>query len=286
MTDGRQLLTFFAIAFAYTWTWAGIMIAWHLRIEYSILASAGPLVAAIVTNRLGAGRDRAFRFNVNWQRTLLAAIAGVALVLASEIVLPATAVADASKLGWGVFVAPASYNYSTLLGGPLFEEPGWRGFALPRLESRYGPLKGTLILGVLWSAWHLPFFWYPGWNSIPIWNYFLIVTAFAVMLSWATNLARFGVIAAIVMHAAHNTSGRYFNGLFAGADPGSGGFLNALARIGGLNVTLSFGVLIAIGAWAGALLVIGATKGRLGYEGRAIYETRSPKNSAAASKAG
>ena len=248
------------------------MILWHLRIEYSIAASAGPIVAALATNRLSANPHRAFRFNVDWRRTVGAAILGVALVLGSAIVLPATAVADASKLGWGVFISRASYNYSTLLGGPLFEEPGWRGFALPRLESRYGPLPGTLILGLAWSAWHLPFFWYPGWNSIPIWNYFLIVTAFAVMLSWATNLARFGVIAAILMHAAHNTSGRYFAGLFAHIKPGSGGFLRAFAEVAGLNIRMSFGVLIALCVWAGAILVIAATKGRLGYDGRAPME--------------
>jgi membrane protease YdiL (CAAX protease family) len=269
VTDGRQLLTFFGIAFAYTWTWAAVMIVWHLRIEYSIAASAGPLIAALITNRLAANRTPAFRLNVDWRRTAVASILGVALVLGSVVVLPATAVADASKLGWAVFVSRAAYNYSTLLGGPLFEEPGWRGFALPHLESRYGPLVGTLILGLVWSSWHVPFFWYPGWNSIPIWNYFLIVTAFAVMLSWATNLARFGVIAAILMHAAHNTSGRYFAGLFAGVDPGSGGFLPTIARLGSLNISVSFGVLVALGAWTGAILVIAATGGRLGYDERA-----------------
>ena len=42
--------------------------------------------------------------------------------------------------------------------GPLWEEPGWRGFALPRLQRQYGPLAGTLVLGFLWALWHAPGF--------------------------------------------------------------------------------------------------------------------------------
>ena len=42
-----------------------------------------------------------------------------------------------------------------LLTGPTGEEPGWRGFALPRLLKRYSPFKASLILGLMWSFWHL-----------------------------------------------------------------------------------------------------------------------------------
>lgn len=65
--------------------------------------------------------------------------------------------------GLGSFKAPAvtmSLLYPVLflvvlvLDGPLFEEPGWRGFALPRLQERWGPLAGSVILGALWATWH------------------------------------------------------------------------------------------------------------------------------------
>ena len=45
------------------------------------------------------------------------------------------------------------YLYSIIFGG-LSEEPGWRGFALPRLQAKFSPLVSSLILGVFWAVWH------------------------------------------------------------------------------------------------------------------------------------
>ena len=57
---------------------------------------------------------------------------------------------------------PVHFVYTLLLCGPLGEEPGWRGFALPRLQARHGPLAASFWLGLLWAGWHLPlWFIYP-----------------------------------------------------------------------------------------------------------------------------
>jgi membrane protease YdiL (CAAX protease family) len=49
-----------------------------------------------------------------------------------------------------------------LIGGPLGEEPGWRGYALPILQRRFGPVTGALVLGLVWAVWHLPLRLIPG----------------------------------------------------------------------------------------------------------------------------
>ena len=51
------------------------------------------------------------------------------------------------------------------VGGPLAEEPGWRGFALPRLLKNHSALFSTLVIGVIWALWHLPLFAVPGTGS-------------------------------------------------------------------------------------------------------------------------
>jgi hypothetical protein len=190
--------------------------------------------------------------------------------MAGEVIFPALATVDAGRLNWGTFLVLSHYNYSTLLGGPLTEEPGWRGFALPRLQERFHPVVASVMLGAIWATWHLPFFQYPGWNDCPFWIYVCILTGSSVLLTWATNFARYGVIAAIAIHAANNSSGVYFRGLFAQAEPGSGGFLKRLAewllpqdgRAG--SISISFYGLIAIGLWLAALVAIAVTRGRLG----------------------
>ena len=258
------------------------MILGRHRIEYSILATGGPAIAAVVTNRLAHGDYRFCQIHGGWLRTPVASLLGVGLVVAGFVLIPALAVVDAGKLNWSILASTGIYNYSTLLGGPLFEEPGWRGFALPRLESRFAPLPASLLLGVIWAAWHLPFFLYPGWSESPVWIYFLTLTAFSVLLTFGANISRFGVIAPILMHAAFNSSGRYFGGLFAHAQPGTGGFLNDLAgRIhapaGGGSISLSFYLLVAIGGWIAALLVVALTRGRLGYRPEAGAAARLSK---------
>ena len=67
------------------------------------------------------------------------------------------------RLSGGVPVGSAPLTFTVvfnllvinLLSGAVGEEPGWRGFALPRRLERYSPLKAGLVLGLMWSFWHL-----------------------------------------------------------------------------------------------------------------------------------
>ncbi|MEO7223581.1 MAG: type II CAAX endopeptidase family protein [Devosia sp.] len=85
------------------------------------------------------------------------------------------------------------------------EEIGWRGFALPLLQKRFSPALATLILSVIWAAWHLPLFWFsPGLSSLGIggmvgWCASLLTGA--AILTWLTNSTRGSILLAAVFHA-------------------------------------------------------------------------------------
>ena len=143
-------------------------------------------------------------------------------------------------------------------GGPLGEEPGWRGFALPRMQFRYGPLWGTLLLGVLWTGWHLPDFLTSAQGGGPVTGFsafltnfpifFLLVMALAIIFTWIFNHTKGSIFIALLAHASVNTPQVVLVPLFPSLNTTS---LNLAALIG-------FGV--------PALLILLFTRGKLGYK--------------------
>ena len=110
-----------------------------------------------------------------------------------------------------------TYIVYFIIGGPLGEEPGWRGFALPRLQWQYGPLVGTLILGVLWSLWHLPLMiLIPGYNGsgtgfigilIPFLEFLIEIVALTVIITWVFNNVLGSLLLTMLLHGSLNTAG-------------------------------------------------------------------------------
>jgi membrane protease YdiL (CAAX protease family) len=125
---------------AYSWGWLVFvpLTLLHGPIEWTMLATFGPTVAALITQRISRGNYCAFRLGPSWPRTGLALLVGVLLILLAYVVLPAVATANPRKLNWSILASLSVYNYSSFLAGPLGEEPGWRGYALQRLEASVG----------------------------------------------------------------------------------------------------------------------------------------------------
>jgi membrane protease YdiL (CAAX protease family) len=107
----------------------------------------------------------------------------------------------------------------TLING-VGEELGWRGFMLPRLQSRYSALVASLILGTFWGLWHAPVYFIAGTTQsifraqVGFWAGLLLFTlstiAISVTFTWVFNNTRGSVLIAATLHGATNAWMNYF----------------------------------------------------------------------------
>jgi membrane protease YdiL (CAAX protease family) len=178
----------------------------------------GPSVAGVITMALVSGKEglrdlgqRALRWRVGWLWWV------VALFFTGLITLPAIAInivlgGEAPsfaffKKEW--YWLPAFFLL-TMIGGPLGEEFGWRGFALPYLQRKWGPLVATIVIGVVWALWHLPQFFQPetfhgqmGLRLLPV--YVVAEIVLATYITWVYNKTRGSLlVGGIIMHNADN----------------------------------------------------------------------------------
>lgn len=107
---------------------------------------------------------------------------------------------------------PLIFLQILILGGALGEEFGWRGYVYPLMKKIGGPLKATLILGILWSLWHLPLFFMIGTvqSNMPIWQFLLQNTLFAFFYTWLYERTQGNLILMIYLHAIANTVSAVF----------------------------------------------------------------------------
>jgi uncharacterized protein len=205
----HQLATFFVLAFVFSWYPWIIALA---RGQTSGPNPLGPLIAALLVAGIARGRPglrdllsrvvRA-RIGLRWYAlifglpVLMCAIAlGIMMALGSGVALPNAA-------AWREL--PERFIFIFLFIG-LGEEPGWRGFALPRLQERQTPLIASLILAPIWALWHLPLMG----NEFPA----AVIPAFLISLlggtliqTWLFNRTKGSVFAQMLFHATVNTVG-------------------------------------------------------------------------------
>jgi membrane protease YdiL (CAAX protease family) len=252
----RMLVLYFVLTYAITWVFMipTVTVAPEsLRTALIIPAAFGPFLSAVIVIRAKSGWS-GLR---NWLSRIFASRIPISLYLAGALLLPAVIAGlhfslytllggeyDFSE-AWPWFAYPIALIPTALLTGGN-EEPGWRGFALPGLLKWFHPVLAAVILGVIHSAWHLPFMshydtsfgWYL-FNVIPL----------TFILNWLYFKSRMNVIPVMLLHASTNVIGRFI--------PTPTDVLDGLG---------TFMFLRAIVYWAMAILLIVATKGRLGYD--------------------
>lgn len=112
---------------------------------------------------------------------------------------------------WGLAIP--IFIQQMLFSSPMGEEIGWRGYALPRLQSKRSALRASLELGLVWGLWHLPRIW-EQYTERPVAVFAGLVAAgvlgtmaTAVLFTWVYNSTGCSLLLVLLFHAAYNTTG-------------------------------------------------------------------------------
>jgi uncharacterized protein len=227
----HPLITFFVLAYALSW-WPSVLYA--LDLSPQPIVGFGPFLAALVVLAITSGKTgivgllrRMVRWRVAPVWYALALLVPVAITLAAtvfNVLLGAQSPSSAELGGWtSLFSTFALLLLIPGIGG-AWEEPGWRGYALPRLQVGHSALFASLILWVVVVVWHVPLMIV---GEIP-WSEIVFILGFVIVFNWVFNNANGSVLIIMLMHAMNNTiSGSFFGPMFSGADAVRQGWLYA-----------------------------------------------------------
>jgi membrane protease YdiL (CAAX protease family) len=123
------------------------------------------------------------------------------------------------------------------------EEMGWRGYVLPRLQSKYSALVSSLIVGVIWGIWHFPKFLAPG-NDSSFALFMVKVMADAILYTWLYNNTKGSLLLVTLFHASGNTAGVFL----PIANTVTGNNMSALMLQALLEIIVAFVIMIIAGA--------------------------------------
>lgn len=223
---------YFLATFAWTWLIWGAGILMGITADsgegliVALLGVIGPMVTGIgftYLTRDQEGRRDYWKRIVDFKRIpakwylvifLFAPVLNILAALLDKL-------AGGSGAGWGETLMNAATNPFSLFMSflfasfiPFIEELGWRGYVLDRLQEKYSALISSLILGVVWSLWHLPLFFVPGTYQAGLgvgtpafWLFFAGIVPLTFVFTWIYNNTNRSTLAVILFHSMVNFTG-------------------------------------------------------------------------------
>lgn len=221
----KQLITFFGLAYLISWAiWLplygetlGLTNLPTLPYNHG-LGGLGPLISAFLTTWMyqkGKGvkllLKKCFQFKPLY---LIIALLSPFLILLFAAIMgyfvdhsPIDISSILTSKEFPQFNLPVYFIYNLIFFG-FGEEVGWRGFALPGFQQKFGALTSSIILTLFWAIWHLPLFFYrPGFTSMDIgsilcWTFCLLTGS--ILLTWLYNSSKASILVCAVFHSTIN----------------------------------------------------------------------------------
>ena len=213
-------------------------------IPISALGFVCPASAAIILSYREHGRagiSALLRRSLEFKRSLLSAWLLPILLLMPCVALITYALMHAMRIPHATphFPLPASLVlFAAFLIAALGEEIGWSGYAIDPLQQRWSALQASVVLGAIWSAWHIVAMVQTGQSAVWIAWGCLDMVATRVIMVWIYNNTRHAVIAVVLFHAVANLT---FKSVFPGGSYESERIISAILTIIAIVVTIVWG---------------------------------------------
>jgi uncharacterized protein len=211
----RPLLSFFTLAILITWLFALPSLVFDLPFKpFQTAGAYGPFLAALIISAALGGNELKslfrrmtnLRFGLRWY--LLAIFGNVLLYLLVTGLAGAPLMQSLADKWTLIFTLYLPALFTSFLVNPIGEETGWTGFATPRLQQQFRPWLSAVILGLIWSVWHLPGFFVPSemgaFNPVNFMFFVLSSIFIRIVWTWVINNAHGSGAAGILLHASSN----------------------------------------------------------------------------------
>ena len=214
-SEAGQLVVFFALTFVIGWAaFLPAILSHGLPAWSAFIFLFSPALAALITALLVDGvagpvsvltRHLRWKFHIKWYALAILLIPTIFILTA---VVAGVGARTSIWLGSSWYFVVAAFGYLMFINSG--EEIGWRGFALPRLQSVVkSPLAAAIILGVLWGLWHLPLYLDPRQSSFPFPLFLLFVVGMSLIYAVLFNNTRGSLIMAVLLHASTDIAPRF-----------------------------------------------------------------------------
>jgi len=227
--EPRNLVFFFLLAFGLTWISAVLLGIFDPKMPASITdpvilffvfialpGAFGPMLAAFIMTGITEGKlgvkalwRRFWNRNLSLKWLLVTLLFYDALRLVANLIVRTIdgqiyPFVDLPNPFW--MIIPLFLQAFILSG--MGEEFGWRGYALPRFQAKWNALTSSIVLGLIWASWHIPFFFI---HNQPLyqrnfWEWVPLILLSSVIYTWIFNNTKGSVLAAAILHASLNTA--------------------------------------------------------------------------------
>jgi len=195
-------------------SWLGVL---SFRVPNWWVAASfyAPCVAALCVQWITQRNLNVVRVCDSLIRLVLGLVAGILIIIVGNVVVPAMIAEQRplQTLNWAALLSVSTYHFHLLNWlPPLGEEVGWRSFATPRLQARYGPVWASVLVGVIWAGFMLP-----GLALVQMWSaggillYGVEMICLSIEMTFAMNLSAFSIIVAVVMHSLSSNQTVYIS---------------------------------------------------------------------------